>query len=49
MPAVEDTMAQRMQTCVMCHGKEGRATNDGYCPRIAGKPAAYIHPTASKR
>ena len=40
--AVENTMAQRMQACVMCHGKEGRATNVGYFPRIAGKPAGYL-------
>lgn len=40
---VEDTMAQRMQACVVCHGKEGRATNVGYFPRIAGKPAGYIY------
>jgi cytochrome c553 len=40
---VEDTMAQRMQACVVCHGKEGRATNAGYFPRIAGKPAGYLH------
>ena len=39
---VENTMAQRMQACVMCHGKEGRATNVGYFPRIAGKPAGYL-------
>lgn len=39
---VENTMAQRMQACVMCHGKEGRATNAGYFPRIAGKPAGYL-------
>lgn len=37
-----DTMAQRMQACVACHGKEGRATPDGYFPRIAGKPAGYL-------
>lgn len=36
-------MAQRMQACVVCHGKEGRATNEGYFPRIAGKPAGYIY------
>ncbi|MFT3805225.1 MAG: cytochrome c4 [Burkholderiaceae bacterium] len=35
-------MAQRMQACVVCHGKEGRATNAGYFPRIAGKPAGYL-------
>lgn len=39
---VQDTMAQRMQACVMCHGKEGRATNAGYFPRIAGKPEGYL-------
>lgn len=40
--AVRDTMAQRMQACVMCHGKEGRATNTGSFPRIAGKPEGYL-------
>jgi cytochrome c553 len=38
-----DTMAQRMQACVVCHGKEGRSTNQGYFPRIAGKPAGYLY------
>jgi cytochrome c553 len=37
-----DTMAQRMQVCTACHGKEGRATREGYFPRIAGKPAGYL-------
>ena len=41
--APTDTMAQRMQACVVCHGKEGRATNQGYFPRIAGKPAGYLY------
>lgn len=41
--APADTMAQRMQACVVCHGKEGRATNQGYFPRIAGKPAGYLY------
>jgi cytochrome c553 len=40
---VQDTMAQRMQACVVCHGKEGRATNAGYFPRIAGKPEGYLY------
>jgi cytochrome c553 len=40
---VQDSMAQRMQACVVCHGKEGRATNSGYFPRIAGKPAGYLY------
>jgi cytochrome c553 len=39
---VQNTMAQRMQACVVCHGKEGRATDTGYFPRIAGKPAGYL-------
>lgn len=38
-----DTMAQRMLACSTCHGAEGRATNDGYYPRIAGKPAGYLY------
>ena len=38
-----DTMAQRMQACTVCHGKEGRATREGYFPRIAGKPAGYLY------
>ena len=28
-----------MQACTGCHGKEGVSTNQGYFPRIAGKPA----------
>ena len=38
-----DTMAQRMMACSACHGAEGRATNDGFYPRIAGKPAGYLY------
>ena len=40
---VVDSMAQRMQACTACHGKEGRAARDGYYPRIAGKPAGYLY------
>ena len=39
----EDTIAQRAVACAACHGKEGRATRDGYFPRIAGKPAGYLY------
>jgi len=42
-PVFEDTMAQRMQACTLCHGREGRAGPDGYYPRIAGKPAGYLY------
>ena len=38
-----DTLSQRLQACTVCHGKEGRATNSGYFPRIAGKPADYLY------
>ena len=40
---VPDTIAQRSLACVACHGKEGRATSEGYFPRIAGKPAGYLY------
>jgi len=39
----EDTLAQRLQACTVCHGAQGRAAPDGYYPRIAGKPAAYLY------
>jgi cytochrome c553 len=39
---VPDTIAQRVQACTVCHGKEGVATREGYLPRIAGKPAGYL-------
>ena len=35
-------MAQRVQACTGCHGRDGRAASDGYYPRIAGKPAGYL-------
>ncbi|HEY9100658.1 hypothetical protein [Chitinimonas sp.] len=41
--AVPDTLAQRLQACTACHGAQGKATSDGYYPRIAGKPADYLY------
>ena len=41
--APQDSLAQRVQACTACHGKEGRAAPDGYHPRIAGKPALYLY------
>jgi cytochrome c553 len=38
-----DTIGQRVAACVACHGREGRATSDGFFPRIAGKPAGYLY------
>lgn len=40
---VADTIAERVRACTVCHGDEGRATSDGYYPRIAGKPAGYLY------
>lgn len=38
-----DSMSERVAACTTCHGKEGRATNAGYFPRIAGKPSGYLY------
>ncbi len=40
--SVPDTIEERVRACTVCHGDEGRATSDGYYPRIAGKPAGYL-------
>src|SRR2546428_2421805 len=40
---VPNTIAQRAVACAVCHGKEGRATSEGFFPRIAGKPAGYLY------
>ncbi|WP_342665582.1 c-type cytochrome [Xenophilus azovorans] len=32
-----------MAACITCHGREGQATNSGYFPRLAGKPAGYLY------
>jgi cytochrome c553 len=37
-----DSIEQRVQPCTECHGNEGRATREGYYPRIAGKPEGYL-------
>jgi cytochrome c553 len=41
-PADPQSMTPRVAACTACHGKQGRATSDGYFPRIAGKPAGYL-------
>ncbi|MGE5650718.1 MAG: c-type cytochrome [Bacillota bacterium] len=38
-----NAIGKRVAPCMACHGKEGRAARDGYYPRIAGKPAGYLH------
>ena len=36
-------LSTHVLACTACHGKEGRATPQGYFPRIAGKPAEYLY------
>lgn len=38
-----DSMEARVQGCVTCHGQQGQGTSNDYFPRIAGKPAGYLH------
>ncbi len=40
---IADNMAERTRACTACHGEQGRAGPDGYYPRLAGKPAGYLH------
>ncbi len=40
---VPDTLAQRTLACAGCHGAQGKASPEGYLPRIAGKPAGYLY------
>lgn len=43
-PPLDPTaFSTRVAACTTCHGREGRATPQGYFPRIAGKPAGYLH------
>lgn len=39
---VRSDMEPRVRACTACHGDKGRATPEGYFPRIAGKPARYL-------
>ena len=38
-----DTMEARVAACTGCHGEQGRAGQDGYYPRLAGKPQEYLY------
>lgn len=35
-------MDERMRACTACHGSEGIRIEEGYVPRIEGKPAGYL-------
>ena len=39
---VPDTLDQRLRACTGCHGPQGKATPEGFVPRLAGKPADYL-------
>lgn len=41
--APDSNLAERTRACTACHGELGRAGPDGYYPRLAGKPAGYLH------
>jgi len=42
-PPVPDTLVQRIAACTSCHGEHGEGGDDGFNPRLAGKPAGYLH------
>jgi len=43
---VPDTLARRVAACTACHARvdaNGAPINDAFYPRLAGKPAGYLH------
>ncbi|MDF3981746.1 c-type cytochrome [Luteibacter sp. PPL201] len=38
-----DTLAQRIAACTSCHGERGEGGDNGFNPRLAGKPEGYLH------
>lgn len=40
--AAPDTMEARLRACALCHGEQGRGTDNAYFPRLAGKPPVYL-------
>ncbi|PTR29902.1 cytochrome c553 [Luteibacter sp. OK325] len=42
-PPVPDTLVQRIAACTSCHGEHGEGGSNGFNPRLAGKPAGYLH------
>jgi cytochrome c553 len=41
-PPVPDTLQQRIAACTSCHGPHGEGGDNGFNPRLAGKPAGYL-------
>lgn len=40
---IPDTLQQRVAACTSCHGKHGQGGDNGFNPRLAGKPVAYLY------
>lgn len=40
---VPDTLQQRIKACTSCHGKHGQGGDNGFNPRLAGKPSLYLY------
>ncbi|HMS05123.1 MAG TPA: c-type cytochrome [Burkholderiaceae bacterium] len=43
MPGQSAPLDEQVKACTHCHGPQGKAGPDGYYPRLAGKPAAYLY------
>jgi cytochrome c553 len=39
---IPDTLKQRIAACTSCHGEQGEGGNNGFFPRLAGKPEGYL-------
>lgn len=39
----DDAMAERLRACTACHGEDAIEIDEGYVPRIQGKPAGYLY------
>jgi cytochrome c553 len=39
---IPDTLKQRIAACTSCHGEHGEGGNNGFFPRLAGKPEGYL-------
>lgn len=40
---VPDTLEQRVKACTSCHGQYGQGGDNGFNPRLAGKPELYLY------
>lgn len=42
-PLSAQAMAERLRACTVCHGADVVEIEEGYVPRIQGKPAGYLY------